>query len=430
MGNSSSCASNGCVNCVGRNSGSEDLESYFPVRPECQDDVPKTRFKTRAGKTLSQRRWNDAFSLDGQLDIAAVLRRIQRGGIHPSIKGAVWQFLLGCFDPSSTFEERSELKQQRREKYAAWKAECKKIEPTIGSGRLMTAISENGQNLENITVPGVSQGNNDSFDKTLIQWKLSLSQIGLDVHRTDRSLVFYENEANLAKLWDILAIYAWVDKDISYVQGMSDICSPMVILFEDEADAFWCFEHAMRRLRENFKCTVNSVGVQSQLNTLSQIVKTIDPKLHRHLEELDGGDYLFAFRMLMVLFRRELSFVDSLYLWEVMWAMEYNPHIYSSYVESHHKNENVKVSNKELKQYGKFERKYAKTGWTDHRNALAIFLVAAVLETKQKRLIKEARGLDDVVNIMGEVTGNLDAKKALDGALKVHEKYLNKVKNQ
>nr|GMD64149.1 TBC1 domain family member 15-like [Ipomoea batatas] len=394
MGNSSSGASYGCVSCVGRNSWYEDLDSYFPIRPECQTDVPKTRFKTR--------------------------------GIHPSIKAAVWEFLLGCFDPSSTFEERNELKQQRREKYAAWKAECQKIEPTVGGGRLMTTITDNGQNLENITVPGFSQGNNDSFDKTLIQWKLSLSQIGLDVLRTDRSLVFYENEANRAKLWDILAVYAWVDKDISYVQGMSDICSPMAILFENEADAFWCFEHAMRRLRENFKCTANSVGVQAQLNTLSQIVKTIDPKLHRHLEELDGGEYLFAFRMLMVLFRRELSFVDSLYLWEVMWAMEYNPHIYSSYVESHHTTENVKLSNKELKQYGKFERKYAKTGWTDHRNALAVFLVAAVLETKQKRLMKEARGLDDIVNIMGEVTGNLDAKKALDGALKVHEKYLNK----
>lgn len=29
---------------------------------------------------------------------------------------------------------------------------------------------------------------------------------------------------------------------------MNDICSPMVILIENEADAFWCFERAMRRL--------------------------------------------------------------------------------------------------------------------------------------------------------------------------------------
>lgn len=30
--------------------------------------------------------------------------------------------------------------------------------------------------------------------------------------------------------------------------GMNDICSPMVILIDNEADAFWCFERAMRRL--------------------------------------------------------------------------------------------------------------------------------------------------------------------------------------
>lgn len=42
---------------------------------------------------------------------------------------------------------------------------------------------------------------------------------GLDVVRSDRTLVYYEDEANQAKLWDILAIYAWVDKDIGYVQG-------------------------------------------------------------------------------------------------------------------------------------------------------------------------------------------------------------------
>jgi hypothetical protein len=143
-----------------------------------------------------------------------------------------------------------------------------------------------------------------------------LHQIGLDVVRTDRALVFYEDEANQAKLWDVLSIYAWMDNDIGYVQGMNDICSPLVILIENEADCYWCFDRAMRRMRENFRCTASSMGVQSQLGTLSQIMKTVDPKLHHHLEDLDGGEYLFAFRMLMVLFRREFSFADTLYLWE------------------------------------------------------------------------------------------------------------------
>lgn len=43
--------------------------------------------------------------------------------------------------------------------------------------------------------------------------------VGLDVVRTDRALVFYESESNQAKLWTVLAIYAWMDNDIGYVQG-------------------------------------------------------------------------------------------------------------------------------------------------------------------------------------------------------------------
>ena len=148
-------------------SGGEDLQGFYPVRRECQSDVPRTRFKSRvviwswiffcfhldmyelwmihdlslsqAGKTLSARRWHAAFTEDGHLDMEKVLRRIQRGvcllfspysncccccslthffflfqGIHPSIKGAVWEFLSGCYDPDSTFDERTKLRDLRR----------------------------------------------------------------------------------------------------------------------------------------------------------------------------------------------------------------------------------------------------------------------------------------------------------------------------
>lgn len=43
--------------------------------------------------------------------------------------------------------------------------------------------------------------------------------LGLDVKRTDRTLVFYEKDENLSKLWDILAVYSWFDKDVGYCQG-------------------------------------------------------------------------------------------------------------------------------------------------------------------------------------------------------------------
>ncbi|KAK8694023.1 hypothetical protein V6N13_071587 [Hibiscus sabdariffa] len=170
------------------------------------------------------------------------------------------------------------------------------------------------------------------------------------------------------------------------------------------------------------------MGVQSQLGTLSQVIKTVDPQLHKHLEDLDGGEYLFAFRMLMVLFRREFSFIDALYLWEVMWAMEYNPNIFWSYEQTDEDQDSnsERLDQKILKQYGKFQRKNMEKGHGDKNNALAVFLVAGVLETKNKQILKEAKGLDDVVSILGDVTGHLDAKKACKDALKLQDKYLKK----
>ncbi|XP_058197168.1 rab GTPase-activating protein 22-like isoform X8 [Rhododendron vialii] len=328
--------------------------------------------------------------------------------------------------------------------YEAWKAECQNMVPSMGNGKFIMApiIMDDDQMIKDLTTntdSGDDDGATSSIDsvlaKKVTQWKLGLHQIGLDVIRTDRALVFYESEANQAKLWNVLAVYAWVDHSIGYVQGMNDICSPMVILMENEADAFWCFERAMRRLRENFRSSATSLGVQSQLSTLAGIIRAIDPKLHEHLEELDGGQYLFALRMLMVLFRRELSVVDALYLWEVMWAMEYNPNISSLYEVSRSRsdvapNENVvsKTDTKQLKQYGKYERKLIKTGHGDQKSALVVFLVASVIEAKKKRLLKEARGPDDVVKIVGEITASLDAKRALRDALKIQEKYLRKTK--
>lgn len=270
-------------------------------------------------------------------------------------------------------------------------------------------------------------------DKAVVQWMLTLHQIGLDVVRTDRTLVFYEKQENLSKLWDILAVYAWIDKDVGYGQGMCDICSPMIILLDDEADAFWCFERLMRRLRGNFRCTESSVGVAAQLSNLASVTQVIDPKLHKHLEHLGGGDYLFAFRMLMVLFRREFSFCDSLYLWEMMWALEYDPELFLMYempLSASEKAEGSKGKTKSIRQCGKYEREIVKSGAKNAEAPLpmSIFLVASVLKDKSAKLLQEARGLDDVVKILNDTTGNIDAKKACSGAMKLHKKYLKKAK--
>ncbi|KAF3320839.1 TBC1 domain family member 15 isoform X1 [Carex littledalei] len=414
-------------------------DEFYQVRPECTD-VPKTKFKIRNGKTLSARRWRAAFSPEGYLEMATVLGRIQRGGIHPSIRGEVWEFLLGCYDPKSSFDEREQIRQKRRIQYMRWKQECKEMDAHVGSGIIVTAplITEDGRPIndplvlqqsapsQNFNAPSSDQ----PLEKPVIDWKLTLHQIGLDVLRTDRTLVFYESKENLSKLWDILAVYAWIDKDVGYCQGMSDLCSPMIILLDDEADSFWVFERLMRRLRGNFRCTERSVGVENQLQTLASITQVVDPKLHQHLDALGGGDYLFAFRMFMVLFRRELSFGDSLYLWEMMWALEYDPDIFSVYEEpgfASEKAEGSKGKGKSTRQLGKFERENVRSGVpAEGPLPISVFLVASVLKDKSAKLMTEARGIDDVVKILNDITGNLDAKKACSGAMKLQKKYLKK----
>lgn len=433
-------------------------DSFYQVRPDCSQNVPSTKFKIKAGKTLSVRKWHAAFTREGCLDISYVLSRIQRGGVHPAIRGEVWEFLLGCFDPGSTFDARDQIRHRRRIQYARWKEECKEMDFHVGSGKIVTApiITEDGFPVKDPLVlleatsdttqgasitttttgnsSGIEVGNSTDrvMDKQIIDWKLTLHQIGLDVLRTDRSMVFYEKKENLSKLCDILSVYAWIDKEVGYCQGMSDLCSPMIVLLNDEADAFWCFERLMRRLRGNFRCTNHSIGVENQLQHLASIIQVLDPKLHDHLETLGGGDYLFAFRMFMVLFRRELSFGDSLYLWEMMWALEYDPSIFSTYEETRtatHKIAGFKPKVKSIRQFGKYERENIKSGANDGGGPvpISVFLVASVLKENSLKLLQEARGIDDVITILNNVNGNLDAKRACAVALKLHRKYLKKL---
>jgi len=161
----------------------------------------------------------------------------------------------------------------------------------------------------------------------------------------------------------------------------------------------------------------------------------LDPKLHDHLETLGGGDYLFAFRMFMVLFRRELSFGDSLYLWEMMWALEYDPDIFFTYDETGtatHKIEGSIPKVKPIRQFGKYERENMKNGANDGDGPIpiSVFLVASVLKENSPKLLQEAQGIDDVIRILNNVSGDLDAKRACAVALKLHRKYLKKMQGK
>ncbi|KAK7272002.1 hypothetical protein RJT34_28322 [Clitoria ternatea] len=168
----------------------------------------------------------------------------------------------------------------------------------------------------------VSQGWLVSEDRAS-EWLWTLHRIVVDVVRTDSHLEFYEDTRNLARMSDILAVYAWVDPATGYCQGMSDLLSPFVVIFEDNADAFWCFEMLLRRMRENFQME-GPTRVMKQLRALWHILELSDKEIFAHLSKIGAESLHFAFCMLLVLFRRELSFNEALSMWEMMWAADFD----------------------------------------------------------------------------------------------------------
>ncbi|XP_010508423.1 PREDICTED: small G protein signaling modulator 1-like isoform X1 [Camelina sativa] len=175
----------------------------------------------------------------------------------------------------------------------------------------MASVKETPSRVANVTEERVSE------------WLWTLHRIVVDVVRTNSHLEFYEDPRNIGRMSDILAVYAWVDPATGYCQGMSDLVSPFVVLFDDNADAFWCFEMLIRRTRANFQME-GPTGVMDQLQSLWHILQITDKDIFSHLSRIGAESLHFAFRMLLVLFRRELSFNEALRMWEMMWAADYD----------------------------------------------------------------------------------------------------------
>ncbi|KAL5990838.1 hypothetical protein ACLOJK_011743 [Asimina triloba] len=475
-------------------------------------------------KMLKPEKWQACFDSNGKvIGFRKALKLIVLGGVDPSIRAEVWEFLLGCYRLSSTAECRKQLRIARRERYEDLIKQCQMMHSSVGTGNLAyvvgskvmdarTMSNNNTKKEEEIRSGLASQhasntveaendlkngcmdssyawqresssdsadlasvrGSTDSaaygsscavpsskeyatesyFDfpplpvtdlfqkddgdeiecepyssrrqedqsfsleeepmhkaaminaiksngmtaseERVSEWLWTLHRIVVDVVRTDSHLEFYEDSKNMARMSDILAVYAWVDPATGYCQGysfafalltpffqnmlvtcrrvdhqphpwpdgiyirgnlsgrstpvslsgllssmmnmchngslclgggatasMSDLLSPFVVLYEDNADAFWCFEMLLRRMRDNFQME-GPTGVMKQLQALWKILELTDAELFRHLSVVGAESLHFAFRMLLVLFRRELSFDEALCMWEMIWAADFD----------------------------------------------------------------------------------------------------------
>ncbi|KAK9138705.1 hypothetical protein Sjap_009299 [Stephania japonica] len=314
-------------------------------------------------------------------------------------------------------------------------------------------------------------------EERVSEWLWTLHRIVVDVVRTDSHLEFYEETKNVARMSDILAVYAWIDPATGYCQGMSDLLSPFVVLYEDDADAFWCFEMLLRRMRENFQMD-GPTGVMRQLQALWHILKVTDREMFSHLSIIGAENLHFAFRMLLVLFRRELPFNEALRMWEMMWAADFDDLI-AQELEKHCLEalilqlprdsasevgeEIIEIGNGISKGHpssknGHLERSVsdnvvikpassypfcglATSFWSRNdrmhissavssRNGddeLSTFCVGAILILNRQKIIKETNSIDDLIKMFNDKILKINVRRCITTAIKLRKKYLYKL---
>ncbi|KAK3398943.1 putative GTPase activating protein [Sordaria brevicollis] len=231
-------------------------------------------------KVLTMKEWKGFFDeRTGRLSVTVdeVKERIFHGGLDPEdgVRKEAWLFLLGVYDWYSTADERKAQAASLRDAYIKLKGAWWERQVDLGGE------GEEGE-----------------------WWREQRNRIGTNVH--------------MEQLKDMLLTYNEYNKGLGYVQGMSDLLAPIYAVLQDDALAFWAFQHFMDRMERNF--LRDQSGMRAQLLALDNLVRFMDPKLYAHLESADSTNFFFFFRMLLVWYKREFEWDDVLRLWEALWT--------------------------------------------------------------------------------------------------------------
>ncbi|KAM4650686.1 TBC1 domain family member 17 isoform 1-T1 [Discoglossus pictus] len=238
---------------------------------------------------VSEQEWESFFDPEGRVvEVEGLKKRIFAGGLSPGLRKEAWKFLLGYYPWNCTAEERKIYVRKKTDEYFRMKLQWK-------------SVTED-QEKRNSLLRGYR------------------SLIERDVSRTDRNNKFYEGNDNpgLVLLNDVLMTYCMFNFDLGYVQGMSDLLSPILYVTQNEVDSFWCFTGFMELVHHNFEESQESM--KKQLAQLNLLLRVLDPALCDFLDSKESGNFSFCFRWLLIWFKREFSFQDILLLWEVLWT--------------------------------------------------------------------------------------------------------------
>lgn len=278
-------------------------------------------------KPVSKVEWNGLFDESGRLTVTVdeVKSRIFHGGLEKDVRKEAWPFLLGVFPWDSLAKERETIFQSLQYGYCDykrrwvddeekrqtefWKDQKVRIEKDIHRNDRDLEIFKGNKN-DNSRQGGSSQNQNEreSSPETPDEgedWNLS-----------------HISNKHLFSMREILLTYNEYNVNLGYVQGMTDLLSPIYVVFQSETMAFWAFAGFMERMERNF--VRDQSGMKRQMLVLNELLQFMLPNLFRHLEKCESTDLFFFFRMLLVWYKREFEWEQVNTLWEVLWTDFYS----------------------------------------------------------------------------------------------------------
>ncbi|KAI0362171.1 RabGAP/TBC [Trametes cingulata] len=288
-------------------------------------NLPRPKSSRDPHHPVDEKMWRGWFDAEGcpKVRKEEMRREIFRRGIQPDIRKDVWPFLLGVHGWDGDAARRTREWEDKRDQYRRLKDEWWGVPEVFERQDVIEERhridvdcrrTDRSQPLFAQTTPSKEDTENEKGMH--MRYSTISPQLG------DIGAQAPTNE-HIERLASILLTYNFYEKELGYVQGMSDLCAPVyVVMGGDEEMTFWCFVKIMERMKPNF--LRDQSGMKKQLSTLQQLISVMDPELYRHFEKTDGLNLFFCFRWILIAFKREFPFEDVLKLWEVLWTDYYS----------------------------------------------------------------------------------------------------------
>ncbi|KAG8179371.1 hypothetical protein JTE90_012069 [Oedothorax gibbosus] len=210
------------------------------------------------------------------------------GGVEPSMRPVVWKHLLNVYPAGMTTRDRRAYLGSKCVEYYQLRYRWQRL---VKAGTVPPILSD------------------------------LISMVGKDARRTDRQLPFFrgsDDNPHTRALSNVLTTYALNHPDTSYVQGMSDMLSPILYVMRTEPHAYVCFCGLMRRLKRSF--SKGGRAIELKHRHLKRVVEVFDKEMYDYLRNEGALDLVFCYRWLLLELKREFPYTEMLHLMEVMWG--------------------------------------------------------------------------------------------------------------